>query len=201
LGCGEPLLKHRVIVRVKIPQLRLGGVVDMDMREMGMKQAARVMLSAFMLVNMRTRSLNESRKQGQNHAESGKAKSHSGPILARPQLGAARSYGESARCPQKFTGRTHRELMPPVYGCACDADPDSADVLYQLVVPVSTESNVYLESLRTGAARLGMGTGEPSANESPNVLKVSLLCVTIVPADATTFLLTARIPTVLEMPV
>jgi hypothetical protein len=36
-----------------------------------MKQTARMVLSAFMLVNMRTRRLHESREQGQDHAESG----------------------------------------------------------------------------------------------------------------------------------
>ena len=84
------MLKYRIIVRIKIPQLRFSGVVDVDMREMDMKQAARVMLSAFMLVNMRTRSLNERRKQGQNHAESGQSKTHPGTILARPRIYFAR---------------------------------------------------------------------------------------------------------------
>jgi len=65
------LRKHRVIVWIDIPQLRFSGVVDVDMREMGMKQHARVVPSAFMLVDMRTRSLHECREQGQNYAESG----------------------------------------------------------------------------------------------------------------------------------
>jgi len=62
-----------------------------DVREVGMKQVARMMLSAFMLVNMRTRSLNKRRKQGENHAERGQASTHSAPILAGPQLGSART--------------------------------------------------------------------------------------------------------------
>jgi chromatin segregation and condensation protein Rec8/ScpA/Scc1 (kleisin family) len=51
-------------------------VVHAVLREMGMKQAARVMLSAFMLVKMRTRSLYERHEQGQNDAENGQSKTH-----------------------------------------------------------------------------------------------------------------------------
>jgi hypothetical protein len=65
------LLKDRVIVRIKVPQFRFTGVMHAGVREVGMKQTARMVLSAFMLVNMRTRRLHESREQGQDHAESG----------------------------------------------------------------------------------------------------------------------------------
>jgi hypothetical protein len=80
------LLKDRVIVRIDIPQLRFSGVVHQDVREVSVKQAAGVMLSTFMLVNMRTWSLYERREQGQNHAESEWSEAHLAPILARSQM-------------------------------------------------------------------------------------------------------------------
>lgn len=71
LSCGEPLLKHRVVIRVEIPQLRLGRVVCVDMRQMHMQETATVVLRTLMLVNMRNWSLHERQKQGQNDTRRG----------------------------------------------------------------------------------------------------------------------------------
>jgi len=51
------MLKHRIIVRIERPYLRVSRVACSKMQKVSMKEAAKVVLCAVMLMNVRLRSL------------------------------------------------------------------------------------------------------------------------------------------------